>query len=334
MNNINNFSVIIPCYNSSKTIIETLKSLANQTYKDFEIVISDDCSNDNSLEKISKLKIKNLKLIKNNINRGYGPNLEIARKNAKYDKIFIIAQDDCIAPKTLEDYNKIYNSNKLIGGIVRSFYEYTNNIKKPVRVRSALFMQQSPRLVNLNSDYSEIENIFFLAGNLSGLSFINSKTKVPINKDIWPAHAYPFLDILKNYYLAVFPKYNTAIRLHSNQSTFSFAYKESPSIQWARMFNKILVEKKHKKIKEKLIENFIGKNYIGLVQIKNFSSYNNLFFEIYYLIKLRKKNIFSLVFWFFAIGTILVPRTVLLGLVREYKEKINSLMYKKIKLYK
>jgi glycosyltransferase involved in cell wall biosynthesis len=99
MNNINNFSVIIPCYNSSKTIIETLKSLANQTYKDFEIVISDDCSNDNSLEKISKLKIKNLKLIKNNINRGYGPNLEIARKNAKYDKIFIIAQDDCIAPK-------------------------------------------------------------------------------------------------------------------------------------------------------------------------------------------------------------------------------------------
>ena len=41
-------SVIIAMYNAEKFIGETLMSLANQTFKDFEIIIADDCSTDNS----------------------------------------------------------------------------------------------------------------------------------------------------------------------------------------------------------------------------------------------------------------------------------------------
>ncbi|MBQ6297085.1 MAG: glycosyltransferase family 2 protein [Selenomonadaceae bacterium] len=41
-------SVIIPMYNAKKYIGECLTSLANQTFQDFEVIIADDCSTDNS----------------------------------------------------------------------------------------------------------------------------------------------------------------------------------------------------------------------------------------------------------------------------------------------
>ena len=43
-------SVIIPMYNAEKFIPQTLKSLLYQTMKDFEVVVVDDCSTDNSVE--------------------------------------------------------------------------------------------------------------------------------------------------------------------------------------------------------------------------------------------------------------------------------------------
>ena len=46
-------SVIVPCFNASKTILTTLLSIQNQTMKDFECLIINDGSNDNS-QKISK----------------------------------------------------------------------------------------------------------------------------------------------------------------------------------------------------------------------------------------------------------------------------------------
>ncbi|MFN8437136.1 MAG: glycosyltransferase family A protein [Cytophagales bacterium] len=42
------FSIIIPCYNSQEYIIETLDSIKNQSFKDFEVILVDDLSSDNS----------------------------------------------------------------------------------------------------------------------------------------------------------------------------------------------------------------------------------------------------------------------------------------------
>ncbi|MCD4756687.1 MAG: glycosyltransferase family 2 protein [Arcobacteraceae bacterium] len=57
------FSVIIPCYNSEKSVVRALDSVVNQTFKDFEIVIVDDGSNDNTKTIIHKY-FKNQKNIK------------------------------------------------------------------------------------------------------------------------------------------------------------------------------------------------------------------------------------------------------------------------------
>jgi glycosyltransferase involved in cell wall biosynthesis len=55
-------SIIIPTYNEEKVLVDCIKSLGNQTYKDFEIIVVDDGSTDGTIKVLSELKTNNLKL--------------------------------------------------------------------------------------------------------------------------------------------------------------------------------------------------------------------------------------------------------------------------------
>ena len=48
-------SVIIPCYNHADFVQETIRSVIEQNYKNIELIIIDDGSKDNSVEKIKKI---------------------------------------------------------------------------------------------------------------------------------------------------------------------------------------------------------------------------------------------------------------------------------------
>lgn len=67
------FSILIANYNNGKYLTECLQSALNQTYENIEIVIVDDCSQDNSINIISKLIIDSrVKFFRNEVNRGCG----------------------------------------------------------------------------------------------------------------------------------------------------------------------------------------------------------------------------------------------------------------------
>jgi glycosyltransferase involved in cell wall biosynthesis len=97
-NNIK-LSVITPVYNGEKYISETIDSILNQTYTDFEYIIIDDCSTDSTIDIINKYAKKDdrIKVIFNNINCGHVKSRNIAMKEMKGNVIVPIDADD-VAP--------------------------------------------------------------------------------------------------------------------------------------------------------------------------------------------------------------------------------------------
>ncbi len=100
-------SIIIPCYNHEKYISDCLQSVINQTYKDIEVIICDDCSKDNSFdiikswEKKLRNRFKNVIIYQNEINLGVTKNLNEMIKRSQGDYIKSIASDDMLTPDAI-----------------------------------------------------------------------------------------------------------------------------------------------------------------------------------------------------------------------------------------
>ncbi len=97
-------SICIPTYNGSKFIKETLDSAISQTYNNLEIVITDDCSTDNTIEICYEYAKKDsrIKVYKNKKNIGLVGNWKecLAKSNSNWIKFLF--QDDLISPNCVE----------------------------------------------------------------------------------------------------------------------------------------------------------------------------------------------------------------------------------------
>lgn len=100
------FSIILPAFNREKTIQRAIDSLLNQTFTDFEIIIIDDASIDNTSKIIQKNNDERITLIQNktNLERCVSRNLGI--KQAKGQYICFLDSDDYHLPNHLEILNK------------------------------------------------------------------------------------------------------------------------------------------------------------------------------------------------------------------------------------
>lgn len=123
-------SIVIPCYNAYSKMNKCLEMLENQKFKNFEVIIIDDCSTDDSYEKLNAYTSKsllNIKLIKNNENIGAGKtrNKGIKECNGKY--LMFIDADDYISEDCLYILNNIINSNSKIDCICFDYYTTREN---------------------------------------------------------------------------------------------------------------------------------------------------------------------------------------------------------------
>ena len=105
------FSVIIPLYNGAKYITAALNSVASQTFRDFEIVICDDGSTDNSADIVKEysgshpeLKIK----YAYQKNKGLGGARNTAMRNAEGEIFALLDQDDIWYPHKLERVSEVF----------------------------------------------------------------------------------------------------------------------------------------------------------------------------------------------------------------------------------
>lgn len=63
-------SIIMPSYNTAEYISDTIESVINQTYQNWELIIVDDCSTDNTDDVVSSFKDSRIKYMKNEYNSG------------------------------------------------------------------------------------------------------------------------------------------------------------------------------------------------------------------------------------------------------------------------
>lgn len=103
-------SVIVVAYKSAGTIVQTLESIRQQTYGNIELIITDDCSPDNTVETAEKWisenqgALKDLKLITAECNTGIPGNINRALKQAKGEYVKLIAADDYMTPDAIAEY--------------------------------------------------------------------------------------------------------------------------------------------------------------------------------------------------------------------------------------
>lgn len=111
-------SIVVATYNSSKYIIETLESIKEQTYKNIEVIISDDCSQDDTVNICKQWISENaslpqiIKLIESPINTGVPANFNrgITRANGIWIKS--IAGDDIFKKNAIEEYVRFITDHK------------------------------------------------------------------------------------------------------------------------------------------------------------------------------------------------------------------------------
>lgn len=102
-------SVIIPCYNAADTIVRTLESVEEQTFKDYEVVLIDDGSLDNTKNIVTNyIKEKDNYVFLKQENKGVSTARNYGLNNAKGKYIAFLDADDVYHPLFLETlFNEI-----------------------------------------------------------------------------------------------------------------------------------------------------------------------------------------------------------------------------------
>lgn len=105
-------SVILPVYNCEKYIFESVTSVLNQTFSDFELLIIDDCSTDATLSIIKSINDARIILIQKPKNSGYTDSLNMAIKLAKGKYIARMDGDDICLPERFAKQVAFLNANR------------------------------------------------------------------------------------------------------------------------------------------------------------------------------------------------------------------------------
>ena len=103
-------SIILPTYNRANQLPRAIYSVLNQTYENFELIIVDDASKDDTEAIVSQINDPRISYIKNQHNCGAAGARNVGIKNARYDFIAFQDSDDEWMPEKLAKQLKVENN--------------------------------------------------------------------------------------------------------------------------------------------------------------------------------------------------------------------------------
>lgn len=164
-------SIITPCYNSAKYIAQSIYSVINQSYSNWELLIIDDGSTDDTISIVKKIALSDsrIHLIQLTKNQGSGVARDAALNLAKGSYIAFLDADDVWKPNKLEKQLTFMKENNL--PLTFSFYELIDEVSNSLSV-----IVTSPKMITY-------KQLFFCnwVGNLTGIYSVDFFGKVPIS---------------------------------------------------------------------------------------------------------------------------------------------------------
>lgn len=116
-------SVVIPTYNRANLLKRAIKSVLNQEFKDFELIIVDDASSDNTFEVVESIEDGRIRYLRLKENSGGPVARNIGIKKARGEFIALLDDDDEWLPKRLDvQIKKFENLDKKVGVVYGGFY--------------------------------------------------------------------------------------------------------------------------------------------------------------------------------------------------------------------
>ena len=134
-------SVIVITYNSSDYILDCLESIKLQTYENLELLISDDCSTDNTVElcnmwlEDNKQIFANIKLETSAHNLGIPSNCNRGLRLSSGTWVKLIAGDDALYPNSISDYMNFVYSNNSIKGVFANMAYFNQELNQSSFIR-------------------------------------------------------------------------------------------------------------------------------------------------------------------------------------------------------
>lgn len=127
------YTVVTPMYNSFSLMTRYFVSLTNQTYKNFEVIIVDDCSSDDSYQKLCeyiKQSSLTIRVYKTERNGGPGIARNIGMDNANGEWLTFIDNDDWVDDQLFERIEQVIMNNK-VESVIYDYY-ITNGKEKSI----------------------------------------------------------------------------------------------------------------------------------------------------------------------------------------------------------
>jgi len=163
-------SIIVITYNSSKYVLETLESAKAQTYQNIELIISDDCSTDNTVEICKQWLEDNnecfvmSELITTDCNSGIPANANRGANSAKGLWLKFIAGDDALFPNSIDNIIKFGNKHPDIEILLTQVEVFANRFEKGFSKGILLNEWQNQKIL-LESANVEMQIEYLLNGN-------------------------------------------------------------------------------------------------------------------------------------------------------------------------
>ena len=147
-------SVIVPVYNVEKYIIRCVTSVLDQSFKNYELIIVDDCTPCNSIKLAreyfaAKKQQKNIKIITRSANGGLGAARNTGIENAEGDYLFFLDSDDWLQTEGLQKlYSKIEQSKADV--VAADYFTATDQIAYPAMIFKAFTDKMDERSFVMN----------------------------------------------------------------------------------------------------------------------------------------------------------------------------------------